>query len=171
MPYLLHGPWRHIWRRSPLAVLSLQVYVPLSSSCTELSSSLHLFPSKCILQLRSAGWMSFPSDSQSTSTSCGPITWHSNSTDSPAFTVTSLRGRTMARPVSTGVAGRWAEKIKKAEVKVGGSVPVVYVDWESPESNLPEYMGFARPWIMCLSWIIVLVRENGPLAKSLKSVN
>lgn len=104
-------PCCHVWRCSPLAVLSLQVYVPLSSSCTELSSNLHLFPSKCILQFKSAGWMSFPSDSQSTSTSCGPITWHSNSTDSPAFTITSLRGRTMARPGSTGVAGRWIDRV------------------------------------------------------------
>lgn len=108
-------PW---WLRcSPLAVLSLQVYVPLSSSCTELSSNLHLFPSKCILQFSSAGWMSFPSDSQSTSTSCGPITWHSNSTDSPAFTITSLRGRTMARPGSTGAAKRWAERVQELTYK------------------------------------------------------
>jgi len=98
---------------SPLAVLSLQVYVPLSSSCTELSSSLHLFPSKCILQFNRAGWMSFPSDSQSTSVSCGPITWHSNRAVSPAFTITSLTGRMMARPGSTGQAGLKKKQKKK----------------------------------------------------------
>lgn len=89
-------------KSSPLAEVSLHVYMPLSSSCTELRSSLHLFPSKCILQLSRAGWISFPSASQSTSVSSGPITWHSNMTVSPASAVMSFTGRMMARPGSTG---------------------------------------------------------------------
>lgn len=89
----------------PLAVLSLHMYVPLSSSCTELSSSRHFFPSKCILQLSNAGWISFPSASQSTSVSFGPMTWHSNKTVSPALAVMSLTGRMTARLGSTGGAG------------------------------------------------------------------
>lgn len=89
----------------PLAVLSLQVYVPLSSSCTELSSSRHFLPSKCILQLSNAGWISFPSVSQSTSVSFGPMTWHSNKTVSPALAIMSLTGRMTASMGSTGGAG------------------------------------------------------------------
>lgn len=95
----------------PLAVLSLHVYVPLSSSCTELSSSRHFLPSKCILQLSNAGWISLPSASQSTSVSFGPMTWHSNKTVSPALAVMSLTGRTTARTGSTGGAGdKWRKE-------------------------------------------------------------
>lgn len=89
----------------PLAVLSLHMYVPLSSSCTELSRSRHFRPSKCILQLSNAGWISFPSASQSTSVSFGPMMWHSNNTVSPALAMMSLTGRMTARPGSTGGAG------------------------------------------------------------------
>lgn len=90
---------------SPLAVLSLQVYTPLSSSCTEVSSSLHLRPSKCILHLRSAGCSRRPRHSQSTSTSVGPATRHSNSAISPAPTSTSCRGASTARDRLSGCAG------------------------------------------------------------------
>lgn len=88
----------------PLAVLSLHVYIPLSSSCTELSSSRHFLPSKCILQLSNAGCISFPLASQSTSVSFGPMTWHSNKTVSPAFAVMSLTGRMTVRLGSTADA-------------------------------------------------------------------
>ncbi len=125
---------------SPLAVLSLQVYVPLSSSCTELSSSMHLFPSKYILQFSRAGWMSFPSDSQSTSVSCGPITWHSNKAVSPAFTITSLTGRMMARPGSIGRAGVKMIRINPRVVKKN-----------TPYKEIPNLsLKHTRVFLMCL---------------------
>lgn len=67
---------------------------------------MHLRPSKCILHLSSAGCSRRPRHSQSTSTSAGPATKHSNSAISPAPTSTSCRGASTARDRLSGCAGR-----------------------------------------------------------------
>lgn len=94
----------------------LTVWTPLPGSYTlENKTNVimkriqHLLPSKCILQLSSAGWISFPSDSQSTSMSGGPVMTHSNMADSPALTATSFTSLViLSLPCAAAAAKRTA---------------------------------------------------------------
>lgn len=77
---------------------------------------MHLRPSKCILHLSSAGCSRRPRHSQSTSTSVGPATRHSNSAISPAPTSTSCRGASTARDRLSGCAG-WGKRPQGAHTE------------------------------------------------------